>query len=148
MGKPAAAKAKTRERTDLEKAIADAIAMKTSYSTAELDSKRLPESMTSDKSYKKEQLAYFEELTELTAKMAAAKESQQFFKDFILKDLVDIKKRYDEPNALISSCVMLQDALEGPASAVTKKVKGIMRVVRARMEPTKPPAAKKARVKN
>ena len=87
-GKPAA-KTTARERTDLEKAIADAIAIKTSYSTAELDSKRLLESMTSDRSYKKEQLAYFEELTELTARMAAAKESKQFFKDFVLKDLVD-----------------------------------------------------------
>ena len=143
---PPKAKAKaqgSKERTVLDNAIAKATKVKVSYSTAELQGKRLLESLESDKKFEKEKIVYQKELKDLIASLGVAKQKHPFFHEFLITDANTIKKKSLDPQTLASNFTQFTNALSKPAASVVDKVEEIMRVNGARFIAA--PVAKKKR---
>ena len=125
-----------RERTEAEKALAEALVTKTELSGAELKATRLTDRMTKDKSFAREKSAYYDELTDMLAALEKLKDSDSFYKDFILKDVNDIKHLHGT-DTLSSKCAEFAKAFKGPSKQMVAKVKEVLGMVRSREQSQK-----------
>ena len=120
-----------RERTKLELSLAGAVSAKSDFSGVELKATRLIAKLDKDPAYIREKNAFHGDLQTLIAEAYTLRDSDDFFKDFILKDVSDVKRLYNE-DTMSSKCSQFQDKFRVPIKALSVKVKEVQAMVRTR----------------
>ena len=92
---------------------------------------RLTDRMVKDPSFTREKMAYFDELKQMLAALETLKDNDAFYKDFVLKDVNDIKRSHGT-DTLSSKCAEFHKAFRKPSSLLAAKVKAILGMVRSR----------------
>ena len=120
--------------------------MKTAYNATAGQAQDLLDAFKEDPDYVREKDAYEKELGNSVKELRKVKDSDAFFKKFIVMDVADIRNAYQTADVLSTQCMELKKALEGPLASTQKLVKTISVVVRARLSVANAqPPAKKAK---
>ena len=110
-----------RDRTSLEKNLSAATSTKTAYKGIVGDAEGLLEQMGSDADYKREKLAYSEDLQASLASLKKMKDGTPFIKKFVVMEISDVRKEHPTPDVLSASCVHMTKTMN-PSIAVTGKL--------------------------
>ena len=147
-GQPVPTIPKAKAAPKAKSSLANALAVKTLYTTAEtkanhqLELLQLSENVAEKRAYESDMKTALQELTE-------AKSKDTFFGQFLAKDAADVKVSWPDEDKLEGPCGRFSDQVKPAAEKLTKLINTVTTVMRARTRAEAPavPKAKKQKTK-